>query len=231
MTNGLIQLPTDELHALASQQGIQRDQLDGALSLRSADITAVNTAARTATIRLGGDTTDIPDIAYLNSYLPTTGDTGVLVLVSGTQMWLIGALSAGSGPRGVLGFAELTTDSSTTSGSAVLDVLSAPAVTPESNRVIKITVQWRSLVTTVLGDVCEVYIREGSTLHNSQNHRIDTASVGQAGCTMVHYIDSPSAASHTYKISIARVAGTGACTMNGASFFPIQIIVEDIGSS
>lgn len=187
----------------------------------------------------GESTMSTKRYAVLGWYEPQPSDRVGLVPYGSTYA-IIGAVNTPGNasvdltdlPQGIVGFNQLTSDSSATSAGTVLDVLSATAFTPiSSTRLIKITVQWRSITTTVSLDIYELYIREGSTLLNSQNHRMTAASVGHEGGTMVHYIDSPTAASHTYKLSIARVAGTGSGTIQGSSFHPIQIICEDMGPS
>ena len=128
--------------------------------------------------------------------------------------------------------AQRTTDSSSTSSSTVLDVLSAPAFTPISaSRLIKITGQWRSMTVTTDPGIYTVYIREGSTSLNQQNHELSAPAVGLSGGSIVTYVASPSAAAHTYKLSMQRASGTGTAVMNAAATYPIQIIVQDIGAA
>jgi hypothetical protein len=41
---------------------------------------------------------------------------------------------------------------------------------------------------------------------------------------------TPSAGSHTYKLSLARAAGTGSLTLGAGATFPAYIMVEGIGT-
>lgn len=129
-------------------------------------------------------------------------------------------------------YATQTTASSSTSGTTILDVLSAPSFTPiSSSRLIKITVHWRSLTPTTDPGTWTLMIREGSTLLQAENHKAESTGTGQQGGTMSHIIASPSAAAHTYKFSIQRAAGTGTAVVDADATYPIFICVEDIGAA
>jgi hypothetical protein len=129
-------------------------------------------------------------------------------------------------------YAQSTSDSSSTSSTTILDVLSAPSFTPiSSSRLLKITGHWRGLNVATDPGIYGVHIREGSTTLNSENKKVESTGTGQQGGTIVCYVASPSAAAHTYKLSLQRLSGTGTAVMEGAATYPIQIIVEDIGAA
>lgn len=129
-------------------------------------------------------------------------------------------------------YATQTTASSSTSGTTILDVLSAPAFTPiSSSRLLKITAHWRSITVTTDPGTYTLMIREGSTLLNGENHKVESTGTGQQGGTMSHLVVSPSGASHTYKFSIQRASGTGTAVVDADATYPIFICVEDIGAA
>ena len=132
----------------------------------------------------------------------------------------------------VVKYAQSTANSSSTSSTTILDVLTAPAFTPVSaSRVLKITVHWRSLNVATDPGIYLVMIREGSTKLNEQSHKVETVGTGQQGGTLTHYIASPTAAAHTYKLSIQRASGNGTAVVEADATYPIQIIVEDVGAA
>lgn len=142
------------------------------------------------------------------------------------------AAQADDWAQGVLGRAQSTSGVGPTSGTTILDILSAPVVTiAATNRLIKVTIQWRSLNVATDAGIYTVMIREGSTKLNEQAHKVETTGTGQQGGTLTHYIASPSAASHTYKMSIQRATGTGTVTVEADPTYPIQILVEDAGTA
>ena len=58
------------------------------LELRTGVVSAVDIAAGTCTIRLGGSDVDVPDVIHVSNYVPTVGDA-VKVLVQGKSMYVI----------------------------------------------------------------------------------------------------------------------------------------------
>jgi len=132
----------------------------------------------------------------------------------------------------VVKYAQSAGNSSSTSSTTILDVLSAPAFTPVSaSRVLKITVHWRSLNVATDPGIYLVMIREGSTKLNEQSHKVETVGTGQQGGTLTHYVASPTAAAHTYKLSIQRASGTGTAVVEADATYPMQILVEDVGAA
>jgi hypothetical protein len=136
-------------------------------------------------------------------------------------------------PQGVLQYTPSTANASATSGTTELDVLTASAVTvTDANRRLKITWHCRGISATVGGstDVYTVRIKEGSTTLGESNYLATaTAVAATGGCDFSAFVDSPSAGSHTYKVTIQRAIGSGSATVQGLPAAPMYIAVEDVG--
>lgn len=146
-------------------------------------------------------------------------DTNKLVGYGGTD-W------APRDAGGQLGYAQTTADQ--TSISALVDLTNLSAtVTVGTGRRVKITGQARinndGTAGTVLG-----YIRESSTVLNL----FAVNSVIASGFTLAHgsHVLTPSAGSHTYKLSMEK-AGAGTFTVDADATYPPFILVEDIGAA
>jgi hypothetical protein len=125
-----------------------------------------------------------------------------------------------------------TSDVGPTSGTTSLDVITCAAVTPAStNRVLQVRARWRGIVGTNSGDVFELRLQEGATVLERQNQQIEATGVGHNGGNIIAEVESPTAASHTYKLTITRVTGSGTATVQGAATYPIAISVVDIGTA
>jgi hypothetical protein len=136
------------------------------------------------------------------------------------------AAFADSLPGGWLGYAEITADQSGITSLADITGLSQ-AVTVNSDRRIKITVHGR-IQTTSATDRNSVVIREGSTQLQVVYDAIPD-SVNPSEAFEGSVILTPSAGSHTYKVSAQRVTGTGTVTFGAAATAPAFILIEDIG--
>jgi hypothetical protein len=138
-------------------------------------------------------------------------------------------------PQGVLTVAPLTSDASATSSTTELDVLTASAVTLNaSNRRIKISWHCRAIAATVTGgtDIFTVRIKEGATtLAESAFSPVVTAGAATGGCDFFALLDSPTAAAHTYKVTIQRAVGSGTATVKASATGPALLVVEDVGVS
>jgi hypothetical protein len=142
------------------------------------------------------------------------------------------ATQADDWPQGVLGInSGGTSDVGPTSGTTTLDIATASAVTiAATNRRLRITGTWRGITGTSATDVYSFRLQEGSTVLTEQNQSMEVTSQGHNGGSIIAYVDSPSVASHTYKMTFTRVNGTGTGTVNGASTYPIRVVVEDVGT-
>lgn len=132
--------------------------------------------------------------------------------------------------QGGLGKTTLTSNVGPTSGTTELDVITAPAVTiAGTTRRLKITFSFRSINGSVANDIFSLRIKEGATILHESNWQTTLAVNGVGGGNIVAIVDSPTAASHTYKATITRVSGTGTATIEQVAGAPIVILVEDIG--
>ena len=143
------------------------------------------------------------------------------------------ALQGVSIGRGVVpgGYDELTATSATTVNSGTPVNIAELAVTvnmPAGRRVkISVMVHCRS---TVANDRALVYAREGSTALGFSQGPTMTVATSAYG---IHFatVTEPTAGSHTYVVSVARLAGTGVISTSGATTGPAYIMVEDIGAA
>ena len=159
--------------------------------------------------------------------LTVTGSTGATSLAA-TDVTVAGT----SLPRGILpgGYIEKTTNSSGVSTTTVTGVAGlAATVTVAANRRIRVSF-YGSILSTVAGDRGSVVLRDntgGTNIGVAQSAALPTAnsSVGNSVSAVV----MPAAGTITYSVAIQRVSGTGAVSTYGATGFPAQLIVEDIG--
>lgn len=77
--------------SIISGKSTARDPNSNDLTVRVGVITAIGSG--TVSITLGGDTTVIPNVRYLNSYSPNVGDV-VQVIVNGTALLILGCTTA-----------------------------------------------------------------------------------------------------------------------------------------
>lgn len=144
----------------------------------------------------------------------------------------LGQLPQGSNPLaplGKLGVASVTADQGSITSITDLTSLSV-TVTVGTSRQIKITGQVRSFSSTTADDRVIFSIRESSTTLNQVLLLSDPGGGNAGSGGVVQWTLSPSAGSHTYKLS-AESADGGTVTMNASSTFPAFILVEDIGTA
>ena len=129
-------------------------------------------------------------------------------------------------PLGTLGEAQSTTTQGSITSITDLTALSASGTVASGHRIrVSAIVNAQS---TVADDVMELSIREGSTTLQVCDATCRIASVGTTTSCFVYL--TPTAGSHTYKLSLARVSGSGTLSTNSSSTAPSQILIEDIGS-
>lgn len=129
-------------------------------------------------------------------------------------------------PVGQIGYAQVVAVQGSITTEVDLTGLSVNVVVP-AGRTIRITGFVPAFSTTVAGDGGRISIKEGSTLLTLGQAFITSTAAG-ANSLMPQVILSPSAGSHTYKLTGARVSGSGTFTMNADPTFPAYILVEDI---
>jgi hypothetical protein len=129
-------------------------------------------------------------------------------------------------PLGWLGDAETSTDQGTFTALTDITAL-AVTVTVGTNRKIRVSA-FVAASSSVANDSVGVQIREGGTSLQEAQFLVGlntTVEVGQSISVPL----TPTAGSHTYKVSMRRVVGTGNITFRAVSFV-CYLLVEDIGS-
>jgi hypothetical protein len=127
---------------------------------------------------------------------------------------------------GTLGYAQVTATQGSITTEADLTSLTA-TVTVAAGRRIKIT--GVVLVQTTNTDtIAYLRIKESTTVLQiaSQMFHLSTDVLALRATSVL----TPSAGSHTYKLSLARQGGTGTLSMVAGATFPAFILVEDIGT-
>jgi len=134
--------------------------------------------------------------------------------------------------QGVIAMATPLTTGGTTSGTTELTIITAPAVTiAQTNRRIKVSFSCRGYSSATANDVYIIRIKEGATTFNEQIVVITTTATTLSTGNVFHaWIDSPTAASHTYSATIQRSSGTGTATVAASATAPINLAVEDVGT-
>lgn len=144
---------------------------------------------------------------------PTTND-----------LWLDIDESAGTGLSSILAYAEVTTAQNGVTTEVDVTGLTVNISVPSGRR-IRITAS-DQVKSSVANDTARISIFEGAT--QLQDARISVPVAGTTETIHCEVILSPPAGSHTYKVTIARVAGTGLIDSNPAPTRPAYILVEDI---
>ena len=144
--------------------------------------------------------------------LVTEGDEAIQALADRIEARL---------PWGWLAYAQVTANQTLGVGGDLTSL--TVTLTLSASRRIRITGQ--TLVTASgTGNAAAIYIREGST--DLANVTTPVTNAWSTGFSIATH-QSPSAGSHTYKLSYAFTGGTG--TMNASAGAPAFISVEDIG--
>lgn len=140
---------------------------------------------------------------------------------------ITGIATTERGASSTLGYAEVTANQgSITTPATDLTGLSVTVVVPDGRR-IKVTGQIRGVASSVNDDRALFHVRESTTTLNSVVLATDPAGGNTGMGGQVLWVGSPSAGSHTYKLSMES-ADSGTLTMNAAATFPAFILVEDI---
>lgn len=111
----------------------------------------------------------------------------------------------------------------------VVDItgLVTDALTIVANQLIKIEFDFL-ISSSVGGDTVQVNIQEGATVLKSVSRAL-SASVGVTESISAFLRLAPTAAAHTYKLTIQRSTGTGSLTLQASATFPGQLLVTDLG--
>lgn len=144
------------------------------------------------------------------------------------------AADAKSIPGGWIGYAEVTANQTISTGTETDLTGLTVTVTVAANR--KIRIRGQGIISRSVADGVSVgRIKEGSTeLGRWAQHapsattEFDAAS-GDAVSSPAGVFVTPSAGSHTYKLTLQRFSGTGNVVLNAAAGSQAFIMVEDVG--
>lgn len=205
--------------------GTQLTQSDFMISTAStaAGVTASAVVTPSAGLHTYKLTGGVQNGGVANVLASTTSPAYILV-EDITGMPLVTA--PGSVPVGQIGYAQATANQGSITTEVDLTGLSVN-VSVAAGRIIRITGYVPAFSSTVAGDAGRISIKEGATLVTLGQAFISGTAAG-ANTIMPQVVLSPSAGSHTYKLTGVRVSGSGTFTMNADPTFPAYILVEDI---
>jgi hypothetical protein len=201
-------------------RSLARELLDGRedapVRLVYGTVTALNT------VRLDGEATAVP----LTAIESVVAGQRAAVLKSGADRLIVGALG---GALGALGYAKATADQTGISTSVDLTGLTT-TVTVGTGRLIKVT-GWATFISVSSGDErVRMRIRKNGNTVSYSNSGFLWSTENEGEGLVVQCLDvSPTAGSHTYKLSAERIAGTTDVEMDFDALRPPFILVEDIG--
>lgn len=128
---------------------------------------------------------------------------------------------------GTLGYAQVTANQGPPITTEVDLTGLAVTVTVAAGRRIKIT-GYIGGASSVSDDVLQLAVKEGATQLNRANKGVRG---GNTEHWSVIWSGTPTAGAHTYKLTLARVVGTGNVNMSAGATEPAFILVEDIGGT
>ena len=129
---------------------------------------------------------------------------------------------------GTLGYAQVIADQTGITTETDLTGLTV-AVTVGAGRRIRVTASVL-VYGSVVSDEFIVNIKEGATvLQRAGYDSLTGAGTSRPTSVERSVVLTPSAGSHTYKLSLLRNQGTGSLTSSAGTTFPAFILVEDIG--
>lgn len=130
---------------------------------------------------------------------------------------------------GVLGYAQVTTNQGTFTAETDLTNLAVAVTVPYAGHRVRISAEVNG-GSTIANDEIGFFIKEGATYLARAANSVPVANRNLAFHREA--IITPTAASHTYKLAMSRITGTGNITMvaaSGNSGDPAWILVEDLG--
>lgn len=143
------------------------------------------------------------------------------------DLWIDTNESAEVGLSSIIGYAEVTANQASIATEVDLTGLSVNVVVPAGRR-LRITGFVGTWASTAANDRVIFAIKEGATqLNRLVTAEGDTTIGNQSAGGVVQVIVSPSAGSHTYRLTAAQ-ADAGTITMFAAATQPAYILVEDI---
>jgi hypothetical protein len=128
-------------------------------------------------------------------------------------------------PRGRLDYKTAVTIQGSITAEVDLTSLTTTLVIP-AGRALKITGK-ANFQSTVADDRVDLRIYQDGVMINDASTALRVVNSDQT-CLAVAFV-TPTAASHTYKLTAIRLSGTGTITMACGAAFPAFLLVEDIG--
>lgn len=135
---------------------------------------------------------------------------------------------ANSVAGGWIGYVPRTSDQTGITAEVDLSGVTV-TVTANAGRRLKITGYSSGILATNVDTVSQLSIYEGSTSLSYARTPTAFASLSYNGPVTAVAIVTPSTGSHTYKLRVGRVAGSGTITVACDVDRPAFILVEDIG--
>lgn len=133
-------------------------------------------------------------------------------------------------PGGWIGYNEVSANQSSITSEVDLTGLSV-TVTVNTSRRIKITGFLPAVLSDVVANRVRLRIKESTTTLQTAEIVTQTFVATSAGSLEAVVVLTPSAGSHTYKLSLQRDQGSGNVTMVASSTQLASILVEDVGPS
>ncbi len=135
-------------------------------------------------------------------------------------------------PQGVLDFQSSTSNSSATTSTSELTLLTASALTPaQSSRRWKLKFHARGTQATISADTFVFRFKESGSTINEYHYITATGGGSTIDGIEFEHILTPSVAAHTYSVVVARATGTGTLTTLATATAPMFFYVEDVGSA
>jgi hypothetical protein len=156
-----------------------------------------------------------------------TADSAVIVAVDNAEVARFTEEGISTAARGQLGYAEVTANQATITSEVDLTGLTS-TVTVGTSRRIQITAVIRFGVTNANNNAL-LRIKESTTVLQIGDQESTRLSATANHTIMTSRVLTPSAGSHTYKLSLEMNAGTGSISLIAGTTNPAFILVEDIG--
>lgn len=130
--------------------------------------------------------------------------------------------------QGYLGSMSFTT--SATPITTEVDIGSTVVVSVPTGHRVLILVAFQDWYSTVTNDTAAFRIKEGATVLNEIHGICPLANNPAIGGNALMWLGSPTAGSHTYKLSAVRLGGSGNITIDASATSPGTMVVLDIGT-
>lgn len=212
---------TDAIFALETKVGADSSAVTSSLDYKLSGVTGSDKAvSKTGTETLTNKTITTPTITN-----PTVSTGTFTSPTLNTPTFSTGAVGGAdlSTSAITLGYAETTTPQGTFTADTDLTDLTVTVIVPAGGRRIKI-LGFTAPSSSVSDDGVFVKIKEGASTLQTAYHALGGANFSDVVAPQI--VITPSAGSHTYKLSMGRQTGTGDITNNAAAGQYSFILVE-----